>query len=222
MTQIQIWKSGKQYAYMPLEGSFSSAGGALTITAPSPVGAVATKAYDNTYITSGTYCAEKIYLPEADLQWGSVYDTKHTSRLAIIVGGKYNGSQKETFYRVDLTNDQTSETMNILRNHVYQLTIKSVTDDGYDTAELAYKSVPKNIGFTAELTPWTESSEVSVPSIIGYRMVYQKRMVTYCCGIQLPDLMFLKRRINGWGIIMALTITDFMAKQTAFMPQCTR
>ena len=58
-----------------------------------------------------------IYLPEADLQWGSVYDTKHTSRLAIIVGGKYNGSQKETFYRVDLTNDQTSETMNILRNH---------------------------------------------------------------------------------------------------------
>lgn len=174
MTQIQIWKAGKQYAYMPLESSFSSAGGALTITAPSPVGAVATKAYDNTYITSGTYCAEKIYLPEADLQWGRVYDTKHTSRLAIIVGGKYNGSQKETFYRVDLTNDQTSETMNILRNHVYQFTIKSVTDDGYDTAELAYQSIPKNIGFTAELTPWTESSEVSVPSIIGYRMVYQK------------------------------------------------
>ena len=174
MTQIQIWKSGKQYAYMPLEGSFSSAGGALTITAPSPVGAVATKAYDNTYITSGTYCAEKIYLPEADLQWGSVYDTKHTSRLAIIVGGKYNGSQKETFYRVDLTNDQTSETMNILRNHVYQFTIKSVTDDGYDTAELAYKSMPKNIGFTAELTPWTYSPAVSVPSPVGYHMAYGK------------------------------------------------
>ena len=61
MTQIQIWKSGKQYAYMPLEGSFSSAGGALTITAPSPVGAVATKAYDNTYITSGhLLCGEDL------------------------------------------------------------------------------------------------------------------------------------------------------------------
>ena len=158
---------------MTLEGSFSSAGGALTITAPSPVGAVATKAYDNTYITSGTYCAEKIYLPEVDLQWGSVYDTKHTSRLAIIVGGKYNGSQKETFYRVDLTNDQTSETMNILRNHVYRFTVTKVTDDGYDTAELAYKSIPKDISFTAELTPWTFPPAVSVPSIIGYRMVYQ-------------------------------------------------
>lgn len=97
MTQIQIWKSGKQYAYMPLEGSFSSAGGALTITAPSPVGAVATKAYDNTYITSGTYCAEKIYLPEADLQWGSVYDTKHTSRLAIIVGVNITVRRKRHF-----------------------------------------------------------------------------------------------------------------------------
>ena len=51
-----------------MEGT-ETAGGVLTITAPSPVGAVATKAYDNTYITSGTYCAEKIYLPEADLQW---------------------------------------------------------------------------------------------------------------------------------------------------------
>ncbi|OCR29043.1 hypothetical protein AC094_34720 [Bacteroides fragilis] len=90
------------------------------------------------------------------------------------MGGKYNGSQKETFYRVDLTNDQTSETMNILRNHVYQFTIKSVTDDGYDTAELAYKSMPKNIGFTAELTPWTYSPAVSVPSPVGYHMAYGK------------------------------------------------
>ncbi|EXY16978.1 DUF1566 domain-containing protein [Bacteroides fragilis] len=201
MTQIQIWKSGKQYAYMPLEGSFSSAGGALTITAPSPVGAVATKAYDNTYITSGTYCAEKIYLPEADLQWGSVYDTKHTSRLAIIVGGKYNGSQKETFYRVDLTNDQTSETMNILRNHIYQLTIKSVMDDGYDTAELAYQSIPKNIGFTTELAAWTFSPAVSVPSSVRYHIAYGK-----INGEELvwsttsnPQLVIPPKKKMGWG-----------------------
>ena len=201
MTQIQIWKAGKQYAYMPLEGSFSSAGGALTITVPSPVGAVATKAYDNTYITSGTYCAEKIYLPEADLQWGSVYDTNHTNRLAIIVGGTYNGSQKETFYRVDLTNDQTSETMNILRNHVYQFTIKSVTDDGYDTAELAYKSVPKNIGFTAELAAWTFSPAVSVPSPVGYHMAYGKlngeELVWSTTST--PQLVIPPKKKMGWG-----------------------
>lgn len=176
MTQIQIWKAGKQYAYMPSENNFSSTGrvDGVTITGPSPVGTTETKVYDITHITNNTYCSGKIYLPEADLNWGDVYDANHTDRLAVIVGGKYNGSQTETFYRVDFKNDVSGEKMDILRNHVYQFTIKSVTDDGYDTAELAYKSVPKNIGFTAELTPWTESSEVSVPLIIGYRMVYQK------------------------------------------------
>lgn len=201
MTQIQIWKSGKQYAYMPLEDNFTSTGGTLTITDPSPVAAVETKVYGSTYITNGTYCAKKIYLPEADLQWGSVYDANHTNRLAIIVGGKYNGSQKETFYRVDLTNDQTSETMNILRNHIYQLTIKSVMDDGYDTAELAYKSVPKNIGFTAELAAWTFSPAVSVPSPVGYHMAYGKLN-----GEELvwsttsnPQLVIPPKKKMGWG-----------------------
>ena len=87
MTQIQIWKAGKQYAYMPAENNFSSAGGTLTINTPSPTGTTETKIYGNTHITNTTYCSEQIYLPEADLQWGDVYDTKHTDRLAIILPG---------------------------------------------------------------------------------------------------------------------------------------
>lgn len=175
MTQIQIWKAGKQYAYMPSENNFSSTGrvDGVTITGPSPVGTTETKVYDITHITNNTYCSGKIYLPEADLNWGDVYDANHTDRLAVIVGGKYNGSQTETFYRVDFKNDVSGEKMDILRNHVYRFTVTKVTDDGYDTAELAYKSIPKDISFTAELTPWTFPPAVSVPSIIGYRMVYQ-------------------------------------------------
>lgn len=172
MTQIQIWKAGKQYAYMPAENNFSSAGGTLTINIPSPTGTTETKIYGNPHITNTTYCSERIYLPEADLQWGDVYDAKHTDRLAIIVGGKYNGSQTETFYRVDFLNDNPQTKMNILRNNMYQFTIKSVTDPGYATAELAYKSVPKNISFTAELVPWTVSDPVFVPPIVGYYIAY--------------------------------------------------
>ena len=172
MTQIQIWKAGKQYTYMPAANNFSSVGGTLTINIPSPTGTTETKIYGNTHITNTTYCSERIYLPEADLQWGDVYDTKHTDRLAIIVGGKYNGSQAETFYRVDFINDNPQTKMNILRNHMYQFTIKSVTDPGYATAELAYKSVPKNISFIAELVPWTVSDPVPVPPIVGYYIAY--------------------------------------------------
>lgn len=88
MTQIQIWKAGKQYAYMPSENNFSSTGrvDGVTITGPSPVGTTETKVYDITHIINNTYCSGKIYLPEADLNWGDVYDANHTDRLAVIVG----------------------------------------------------------------------------------------------------------------------------------------
>lgn len=174
MTQVQIWKAGKQYAYMPVENNFSSSAGALTINRPSPVGDTETKTYGgSTYIMNTTYCAEKIYLPETDLQWGSVYDGQHTNRLAIIVGGYYNNSPELSYYRVDFTNDNTGDKMNILRNHVYQFTIKSVKAAGYATAELAYKSMPKNLGFEATLEPWQASAMGSVPSISGYYLIYK-------------------------------------------------
>lgn len=174
MTQVQIWKDGKQYAYMPVENNFSSSEGILAINSPSPVGDTETKKYDGTYITNSTYCSEKIYLPEADLLWGNIFDENHTNRLAIIVGGKYNGSETETFYRVDFTNDEGSrEKMNILRNHVYQFTIKKVEAAGYGTAELAYNSKPKNLDFVATIEPWTEGQKSSVPSIQGYYLSYQ-------------------------------------------------
>ena len=175
MTQVPIWKDGKQYAYMPVENNFSSSAGALAINSPSPVGGTETKIYGSTYITGTTYCSEKIYVPEADLLWGDVYDTNHSNRLAIIVGGKYNGSAVETFYRVDFTYDEGSKAkMNILRNHVYQFTIKSVKDAGYATAELAYTSKPKGLDFSAGMIEgWVSNEETSVPSILGYYLTYQ-------------------------------------------------
>lgn len=174
MTQIQIWKDGKQYAYMPVANNFSSSAGTLTINSPSPAGDTETKTYGSAYITNTTYCAEKIYLPESDLLWGEVYDAEHARRLAIIVGGKYNGSTTETFYRLDFTYDEGSkDKMNVLRNHVYQFTIKSVKAAGYGTAELAYNSKPKNLGFEATLEPWATGQTDSVPSIQGYYLTYQ-------------------------------------------------
>ena len=176
MTQVQIWSGGKQYAYMPVENNFSSTAGTLTIKKPSPVGGTETKTYGNAYITNSTYCAEKIYLPEADLLWGEVYDDDHTRRLAIIVGGHYKNSPDMSYYRVDFTYDNAptpNDKMNILRNHVYQFSIKSVTDAGYPTPELAYKSMPKDLGFEVTLDPWTLGQTGSVTSSLGYYLTYQ-------------------------------------------------
>ena len=182
MTVVQVWKAGRKYTYMPSLASYhwttattnGITSNKIVIDSPSTAsGTTTTKTYDTSYITNQTYCAEKIYLPETDLQWGSVYDGQHTNRLAIIVGGYYNNSPELSYYRVDFTNDNTGDKMNILRNHVYRFTISSVKAAGYATAELAYKSMPKNLGFEATLEPWKASAMGSVPSISGYYLIYQ-------------------------------------------------
>lgn len=182
MTEVQVWKAGQKYTYMPALANYhwtptttdGITSNKIVIDSPSTAsGTTTTKTYDTSYITNQTYCAEKIYLPETDLQWGSVYDGQHTNRLAIIVGGHYNNSPDMSYYRVDFTNDNSGDKMNILRNHVYQFTIKSVKAAGYATAELAYKSMPKNLGFEATLEPWQASAMGSVPSISGYYLIYQ-------------------------------------------------
>lgn len=203
MTQVQIWSGGKQYAYMPVENNFSSTAGTLTIKKPSPVGGTETKTYGSAYITNSTYCAEKIYLPEADLLWGEVYDDNHTRRLAIIVGGHYKNSPDMSYYRVDFTNDNAptpNDKMNILRNHVYQFSIKSVTDAGYPTPELAYSSRPKNLGFEVSLEPWITGQTGSPTSSLGYYLTYlgfNGEIVdwTYALGssIRIPQKKY------GWG-----------------------
>lgn len=178
MAEVQVWRAGQQYTYMPAVGNFhwntvtttGEASKEIVIDLPSVVGggATTTKTYSTSYITNGTYCLGQIYLPEADLKWGSVYDDQHTNRLAIIVGGYYNGSTEKSYYRVDFTNDDSGKKMNILRNHIYQFSITKVADKGYATPEEAYNSKPVNMNFTAELVPWTASDPVNVPSIIGY------------------------------------------------------
>lgn len=182
MTEVQVWKAGQKYTYMPALANYhwttattnGITSNKIVIDSPSIAsGTTTTKTYDTSYITNQTYCAEKIYLPETDLQWGSVYDGQHTNRLAIIVGGYYNNSPELSYYRVDFTNDNTGDKMNILRNHVYQFTISSVKAAGYATAELAYKSMPKNLDFEANLEPWQASAMGSVPSISGYYLIYQ-------------------------------------------------
>lgn len=184
MTEIQVWRAGRRYAYMPVAGNYhwstTTVGGTsskeIVIDRPSEVpGETTTKIYDAAYITNKTYCLGQIYLPEADLNWGHVYDDQHSNRLAIIVGGFYNNSTDMSYYRVDFTNDNAAapnDKMDILRNHIYQFTVSKVADKGYASAELAYNSKPKDFDFTADVTEWQPGMTASVPSVIGFRISY--------------------------------------------------
>lgn len=201
MTDIQVWKAGRSYTYMPATANFHwnsvGSGTSYEIVIDNPTEAragITTKSYGTESITNGTYSIGRIYLPEALLAWGNVYDASHTRRLAIIVGGHYKNSPDMSYYRVDFTNEKVSppnDKMDILRNHLYQFTISSVNAAGYTSADLAYKSKPKNLGFNATIEPWGTGTTTSVSSFLGYNLTYkgfngEKVDWTYAAGSSLP------------------------------------
>lgn len=183
MTDIQVWKAGERYAWMPVPGNYVYTGGDPSVTAASPAGGLSALPwiYDSSDIVSGLYCKDAIFLPETNLG-GSVFDDAHTERPAIIVGGHYpSGSGIKSWYRIDFTTSSVNSStasldLDILRNHLYRFTIKKVGAAGYTSAEEAYEKKPLGLGFTAGVKPWLTGITDGAPvPVSGVRMFYKLR-----------------------------------------------
>ncbi|MFV0272184.1 MAG: hypothetical protein ACK5HZ_11035 [Macellibacteroides fermentans] len=117
--------------------------------------------YDGENITSqtidfGSYTTQSIYIPESDILMsatGTSGDANHLNRMAIVVGGSYNGSPI-SYYRLDFL-DSKKNLLNALRNHLYQFNITSVKGIGYPTPIEAFKALPINM--TVEVVEWNDS-----------------------------------------------------------------
>lgn len=178
MTDIQVWKAGQRYAWMPLAGNYSyNAAGYPSVTVASSVeGDLSASAwiYADSDISSSLYCRNTIFLPETALS-GHVFDADHTNRPAIIVGGYYpRNSGTKSWYRIDFTRSGTSIDLDILRNHLYRFTITKVEDVGYGNATDAYNSKPEKISFSATVEPWKAGVTAAPPGMIGVRMFYRR------------------------------------------------
>lgn len=101
---------------------------------------------------TGGYSSRDIYVPEAGIN-GEPGDSNHTNRMAIVVGGYYNGNPTETFYRIDFIVD--GSLINVLRNHLYQFNISKVSGNGYPDAETAYNS--RSMNMAVEINEWNVS-----------------------------------------------------------------
>lgn len=98
----------------------------------------------------------EIYLPECDVLMGGNGDPSDSNRLtrpALVVGGRYNGSEKVTYYRVDFM--KGGKLVDILRNHLYNVKITEVTGPGEDTPQEAYEKSGASI--VAEVLDWTNT-----------------------------------------------------------------
>lgn len=76
-----------------------------------------------------------------------------------MVGGDFNNSGKTTYYRVDIRNPQTSiQTLDILRNHLYNIVIQSVSEGWGTYPEEAFDGI---YTLNAEIEVWT-NNEIGV------------------------------------------------------------
>lgn len=161
LQSVHVVRPSDGYRVMPVLGNVTTDYKAV---APSlPVGGVqqvsvanseANFAYTGGDITNGLYTARSIYVPEADVVMndkGTVGDANHEERMALVVGGSYNGGDT-SYYRVDFAHGENLQ--NVLRNHLYSFSIQGVKGQGYPTVEEAYKSIATNL--VIEVLDWDE------------------------------------------------------------------
>ncbi|MCL2728310.1 MAG: fimbrial protein [Bacteroidales bacterium] len=120
------------------------------------------------YATPNGYTTQDIYIPESDIKMGTngtSGDLNHKNRTALVLGGYYKGSTTESFYRVDFLINKNL--INILRNHLYQISITGVIGGGYEDVETAYESIPMNM--IVEIYEW---DEMNMSEIIFDGMYY--------------------------------------------------
>ena len=97
-----------------------------------------------------------IYIPER------LKGSDKSDRPCLVIGGKYNGAAKATYYRLDFIKKPTpaspkdqAEALDILRNHRYRFNITKVSGPGYDTPDEALSGEPTNIYF--DVVVWDEA-----------------------------------------------------------------
>ena len=158
LKHVYVMRPNNSYAVIP---DPSQAAGDPTI----PAGTTAFSATDSetnfgyaaSVSANGGSTSQDIYVPETDIKMGASGtsgDANHTNRMAIVVGGCYNGSATETFYRLDFA--VSKNLINVLRNHLYQFNISSVSGDGFPDVITAYNSLAMNM--TVDIFDWNQTT----------------------------------------------------------------
>ncbi|MDR0333144.1 MAG: hypothetical protein LBI15_06725 [Dysgonamonadaceae bacterium] len=164
LQEVYVMRPNNRYAVAPAAANRTG----TTINAPTvPAGTTAFSATDSetdflfTGITTaavgtGTWTARSIYVPEADINMnplgGASMDDNHTERMAIVVGGSFNGNPT-TYYRLDFA--KGGSLIDVYRNFLYQFNIISVSGDGYGDPITAYESTAMNM--EADILNWNDS-----------------------------------------------------------------
>lgn len=151
LEELYIYKASNRYAAIP---SFNT-GGNTVLTIPTGQNELKMFKADS---------KAEVYLPESKVIFGNgdaIGDANHQNRCAIVVGGRYNGSATNSYYRIDFTARNAADPsaavfMDVLRNHRFIVKITSVGSVGEPTPDEAYKSVKSSI--SAGVIDWVDEN----------------------------------------------------------------
>lgn len=101
-------------------------------------------------------CTNTIYTFETDIEGENASEPDFSKLHCLVIGGDYDGSGEETFYRVNFNRVENGVVsyLNLLRNHRYTVNIVALKGPGYTTPEQAFNS--KGVNMEAQVQEWND------------------------------------------------------------------
>ncbi|MGJ1419129.1 hypothetical protein ACR79T_05855 [Sphingobacterium spiritivorum] len=148
MTGVRVYNHPDKGRVAPLAAHYDAGNSKVTATSiPAGTGLLPKPDFYNA--NNENAVRNEIFLFERD----AAANTGGSTATALLIKGKYAGSNTETYYRIDLTDDN-GKLMPLLRNHRYSIDITTVHGPGFAEETQAWNSRP--MGMTATVTPWNE------------------------------------------------------------------
>ncbi|EFK59254.1 BACON domain-containing carbohydrate-binding protein [Sphingobacterium spiritivorum] len=168
MTKVYVYNMPGKGRVAPAAGNYNTD---YKVTAPSiPTGTNKLAAQE--YTAGTNTLAGEIFLFES----AAAASTGDLNATGLVIAGKYAGSTTDTYYRVELTDEQF-RLMPVLRNHRYAIDIIKVHGPGSNTVTDAWSSKPT--GMTATMTAWNEIAVAEGKPSLEYLKSDTKKVELY-------------------------------------------
>lgn len=142
LTEAYLYFAASEGILAPLSSNYNHATGYI-LNPESPVSMETTEVREATGV-KGNSIKDQLYMFENDTDQSTRSDTRHYTRL--VVGGKYAGSGKVTYYPLDFQEGNTLQ--KVTRNCKYEVVISKVNGAGYETAAIASEAAAVNMEFS--------------------------------------------------------------------------
>ncbi|MDR0544158.1 MAG: BACON domain-containing protein, partial [Odoribacteraceae bacterium] len=124
-------------------------------------------------------------------------DQEWMKNTCLVVGGRFDGNNKKTYYRVEFVDDN-DDPLDLKRNYLYNVVIDEVKADGWPGPWLAYVNKPSNI--VARITPWNDGGMNEIEFNGQYYLAVDKSHIDFYKEGLSKSLRVVTDYTTGWTI----------------------